>query len=130
MLKELLGPQKVLWEGAQYPNAEATINLAEPVSEQDNGVVLVWSSYNPGSGGTAGQAVDYGWCADFIPKSAVPLAGEGTGWELIHVRTDTSLVYKYVYVSDTKITGNDVNRDSNFNGMDNRQKVLRYVLGV
>lgn len=130
MLKELLGPQKVLWHGTAYPNGSQTLSLSEPVSEQDNGIVLVWSSYNPGSGGSAGQAVDYGWCTDFIPKSAVPLAGDGKGWELVHIREGSGVVYKYVYVSDTQVKGNDANGNASFNGMDNRQKVLRYILGV
>jgi len=57
------GRGKVLWSGGYYMTATHTIALSEKVSQQPNGIVLVFSRYS------GGAAQDYHWNEFLFPKS-------------------------------------------------------------
>lgn len=106
-------------------NANQTANLSEPISEQRTGIVMHWQGYS--NGVTQNYQHNY----VFVPKSHVEFPGEGVGC----VMRGNSLVVKYVYVSDTRITGNVNNEStalnlSNIGTCNNRELVMTEVLGV
>lgn len=120
--------QKILWQddNGSYMNENQTANLTEKISEQNSGIVLVFSSYTPGEG-----SHDYGWFEHFIPKMIVTLK-PGRGHEILI--PDNSMPYgirssKYLYVSDDHITGNAYNVGEHGN-LNNSLTVLRYIIGV
>lgn len=120
--------QKVLWEGGRYMTAGHTAELSEPVSQQDNGIVLVFSTYQDGA------PIDANFNHFFVPKKFVEiLGGYGTAFQMNTVNFST-VGAKYLYIHDTYITGNENN---NLSGtatsgitFNNAMYVLRYVLGV
>lgn len=120
--------QKVLWEGGRYMTAGHTAELSEPVSQQDNGIVLVFSTYQNGA------PVDANFNMFFVPKKFVEImGGYGCAFQMNTVNFST-VAAKYLYVHDTYIAGNESNNLSatatsgiTFN---NAMYVLRYVLGV
>lgn len=103
-----------------FLDGDQTITLNEPISEQPNGIVIVWSRY------TSGSAENIYWSHQFIPKeSATPDTGRSHVFQTV-ASTNGSLVgYKVVYViSDTEITGLQTNREA-----PNNRMVLRAVYG-
>ena len=120
--------QKVLWEGGKYMTADHQVELNEPVSQQDNGIVLVFSTYQNGA------AIDANFNHFFVPKKFVEImGGYGTAFQMNTVNFNT-VGAKYLYIHDTYIKGNESNSLSGtatsgitFN---NAMYVLRYVLGV
>lgn len=123
------GYNEVLWthpngiSNGWYMSASQTVTLANNISTQPNGIVLVWSSY------ANSAANNYDWYHHFIPKwqvsnfngtgVAIPIclastAGNGTAWAA-----------KYVYVHNDKIVGYSGNSQGNAANF-----VLRAVLGV
>lgn len=119
------GLTKVLWEGADYMNGSQTALLDGKVSDQLNGIVLVWSRYNTNTH----QVSDSDVHTQFISKWCV---GEMNGAG--HTFVDPYRHFdKYFYVYNDKIVGNDVNGKPGTEGglsYDNRNCVLRAVLGV
>ena len=122
--------QKVLWQGAYYMNESQTINLSEKISKQKNGIVLVFSSYDP----STHTAHDYDYFEAFVPKRVVELS-PGKGHQFFYNHVTGSFAYgKYLYIYDSEIQGNADNVSvgtgkSGITYMNNRG-VLRYVLGV
>lgn len=117
--------QKILWSGAHYMNEDQIAELNENISDQNKGIVLIWSEYSDG------EAKNWGWVEYFVPKKMVELH-EGVGHYIII--PDNSYDYgikasKYVYISDDKITGN-VNNQGEHGRLNNSSAVLRYVIGV
>lgn len=122
------GVNKILWSGASYMNASTTITLSEAISAQPHGVVFVWSHYDL----TNATVDNHNWNSNFIPKYVVA-NHQGTGHDCV-VSSAGSIYHKYLYISDTSITGYSKNNNSSasFHGetLDFRYFVLRYVLGV
>lgn len=123
-----IGSHKELWGGGAYHMIGShTIQLAEAVSAQAHGIVLVWGAY---SGSTA---YNYDWYYQFIPKHHVSKQN-GTGVGAIMATAGFGYVgSKYVYVYDTYLQGNDRNNatgTSNGITYNNGYWVLRYVIGV
>ena len=128
--KKVYHDQKILWGGdltsGMYMTAGHTANLLEPVSDQPNGIVLVFSAYE------SATDTNYGWQCFFVPKQLVALSTSGHTFELSrgkHTRKGT----KYLYIYDTYITGHaDNNLTGTSNGITyaNNKFVLRYVIGV
>lgn len=123
--------QKVLWgddmESGMYMTAGHTATLAEKVSEQANGIVLVFSYYNNASD------TNWGWITRYVPKIMVELQpGGGHTFELTNGKFG-SVGTKYLYINDDSIVGH---ADNNLTGTGsgitfaNNKFVLRYVLGV
>lgn len=123
------GSQKVLWSGGYYMTATHTINLAEKVSQQRSGIVLIFSRYS------GGAAQNYHWNSFFISKEWVRLHG-GTGCSFMMTNDGLFglMASKYLYIHDDKIGGNDVNGEAGTaaSGItyNNAGFVLRYVIGV
>lgn len=127
-IEGLFGKAIILWdEDPLYMRAAHTAELSEPVSEQNTGIVLVWSAYENG-------AKDYNFFYQFVPKYHVEQHnGKGVNTGIIATETFGTIGSKYVYVYDDRITGNDYNDDSGTkNGItyNNAYWVLRYVLGL
>lgn len=123
----LYAGQKVLWSGGYYMTAGHTIKLSEKISEQNQGVVLVFSALTDGAVG------DYWWHHFFIPKYVVK-DSPGSGHCFTMTAGNFSIVaMKYLLIKDAEITGHDNN---NLTGtasgitFNNARFVLRYVLGV
>lgn len=120
--------QKVLWEGGKYMTADHDAALSEPVSQQDNGIVLVFSTYQNGA------PIDANFNMFFVPKKFVEIMdGYGCAFQMNTVNFST-VATKYLYIHDTNIAGNENN---NLSGtatsgitFNNAMYVLRYVLGV
>jgi len=118
---------KVLWSGVLYMFSGQTAPLSENVSDQKNGIVLVWSAYS------SGQAQNYDWNYQFVHKNHVAVA---SGAGICHVMSNANFAKvgaKYVYVNNDNIAGNDYNDDTGTaSGVTyaNNYWVLRYVLGV
>jgi len=117
----------LLWSGAWYMNASQTATLSQKVSDQPNGIVLVFSRYS------SGQAQNYHWRTFFIPKYMVANhASQGFSF-LMNDVTFSYICSKYLYIHDDKIGGNDNNVSTGTaNGITyaNNACVLRYVIGV
>lgn len=122
-----VGEQKVLLNTAAYMNANQSYTLSEKVSEQANGIVLIWCGYSND------KVQDYNYNSFFISKKEVELF-PGKGHNMIMGGTTFNpICSKYVYISDDKITGNENNTSAGTkNGItyDNTEFVLRYVIGV
>lgn len=122
-------PNKVLWSGAIYPVANIDYNLSEPISKQKHGIILVFQAF------VDGVANDYDINEFFVSKKSVELLpGKGHSFFLVN-STGVKVATKYIYIHDTKIVGNDVNkngstkRDSGITTINNYW-VLTKVLGV
>lgn len=120
------GFTKVLWDGADYMSGDQTITFYnETVSDQLNGIVLVWSRYNTNTHQASNSDVH----TQFIPKWCVEeMNGAGHAFIDPYRHFD-----KYFRVYNDKIVGNDVNGNPGTEGglsYDNRNCVLRAVIGV
>lgn len=123
------GRGKLLWSGGYYMTASHVITLAEKVSQQPTGIVLVFSRYS------SSTVQNYHFNHFFVSKEWVRLHG-GAGCSFI-MTTDGLfglMASKYLYIHDDKIGGNDVNNQSGTgtSGIvyNNAGFVLRYVIGV
>lgn len=126
--------QNVLWSGTSLMNASGTANLSQAISEQNSGIVLVFGRYE---GST--PAPNDNFNTFFIPKEQVSKHGNSTnGYGYIFTLTNGGVFnrigMKYLYIQDTKITGN-ANNDKTGTGStgityNNDGYVLRYVYGV
>lgn len=117
---------KVLWSGAWYMTNEHTAYLDESISDQPNGIVLVFSAYR------GSNAENYHWCTFFVPKYLVSYQDRGFNCPLINTEF-TNVACKYIYISDSQVTGNDNNAShGSASGIsyNNRYYVMRYVIGV
>lgn len=129
----LLNDNQVLWDPGEgkgyYMTAGHTINLSQKVSEQKNGIVLVWQAYSNG----AVQTYDFNFT--FIPKWQVSVNPSRGVSCFLSDSTAGVIGTKYVYVYDDKIVGNNANsngatkRNSGITTTNNRW-VLTHVLGV
>lgn len=121
----------VLWQDTPvYVVDTQTLPLSDLVSNQKNGIVLVWQAYS------SGQVQDYYFNYTFIPKFHTAIHN-GAGlvcW--LSNSNGSSVATKYVYVSDNQITGNAGNgtgrtQQSNSNIYTNNNGwVLTAILGV
>ena len=127
---DILTDNQVLWgPGYYYMTANHIINLSQKVSEQKNGIVLVWQAY------VDGQPQFYDFNYTFVPKHhTLVFPGRGISCFLSN-STAAKIGTKYVYVHDDRIEGNNVNDDGatkRASGITttNNYWVLTYVLGV
>lgn len=128
-LYDLAKNQKVLWSNNYgfYMASNQTITLAEPVSAQPNGIVLVWTGVKDG------QSVDSSISLQFVPKKAVSMFNDkGFSFTSFGYNFD-NIFSKYVYISDSKIRGNDLNMEKGSKAgitFNNSNGKLRAVIGV
>lgn len=114
--------QKILWNDYLYMQGNHTITLSEKVSEQKNGIILVFSGYSNGSPG------NWNWSSYFISKKEVELT-EGAGHIFFGGGTQGLASFKYIYIYNDRLEGNNCNILQN-DTYDNKGSVLRYVIGV
>ena len=109
-------------------DASQTITLAKPISEQPNGIILVFSLYRDGS------AVDDSVCTFFVSKKEVELMPDAGHSFFLLINSGFSVMgAKYLTISDTQLKGNATNAKKVTNNdmiFTNTSFVLRYVLGV
>ena len=121
-----IGHQKVLLNIASYMHGGQSFSLSEKVSEQMLGIILVFCGYSEG-------AKDYNFVTYFVPKQLIALKG-GMGHFIVMGGTSKGIDgFKYIYIHDDKVVGNDVNSGSHtLNGItyNNSSYCLRYVIGV
>ena len=121
------GTGNILWSGAMYMTATHKITLAEPISYQPSGIVLVFSRYDNG------VAAEHNYNSFFVPKVLVAeKPGVGSAFQMNTVNF-SMVATKYLYINDATISGNDSNDDTGTsNGVtyNNAAYVLRYVIGV
>ena len=125
------GAGKILWTGSLLLTAGQTATLGEPMSQQQSGVVLVFSRYTT-------TAQDYYYSCHFIPKqlvTAATSAGQTAAGVAITMATSQFdyIAGKYVRVTETGVTGDSTNNASGTtNGItyNNGGFALRYVIGV
>lgn len=118
----------VLWSGGYYMTSGHTITLSENVSDQANGITLVFSEY------VDGAAKNQTFVSFFVSKK---LVASHAGCGHCFTMSDSNLAYfatKYLYISDDKIVGHDNNSltGTGSSGITytNNRFVLRYVIGV
>lgn len=118
---------KVLWSGAWYMTSGHSVVLAEKVSEQVTGICLVFSRI------TNGTAENSNFNSFFVSKYLVEaMPGMGSCFYMSAVNF-SYICSKYLYISDDRITGNDLNSASGTNNgvtYNNGAYALRYVIGV
>ena len=112
-----------------YMLANQIVYLEEKISEQQNGIIIVWSFYNDGS------AQNWGWNFTVIPKAWIPDNPNNGGMSSFMVENATvgSLGVKYIYIRDNRIVGNNNNNKTGTGTSTikyaNNKFVLRYVYG-
>lgn len=120
---------KLLWSGVYYMNANQKVTLAEPISKQPHGIMLTFSRYNTENS----TAENWGYVHHFVDKYFV--ANEALGGSVFTMNTNGfgAIASKYLYFTDTEITGHDGNDDNGTaNGItyNNKLFVLRSVKGI
>lgn len=118
---------RLLWEGGLMMSAGHTANLNENISDQKNGIVLVFSLYRNGA------AEDVSINSFFISKKEVELLPGAPHFFLLGINAGfSSLAGKYIYIHDDKLVGHEGNDDvgSSVISFNNSSYVLRYVIGV
>ena len=118
------GDSKVLASTGSYMHGSQELVLSEKISDQPNGIVLVWSYYSDG-------VYNSNFSHHFVPKHFVQAHPKGGMW-CTAIGIDYNMA-KYVYIYDTKIVGH---ADNTLNGLvndiyiHNGNYCLRYVIGV
>lgn len=131
------GDNVVLWEGCLHMDwDEGPILLNDRISNQPNGIVLIFSGYDT----TNNVAIDRSINTFFVSKFSVErfpwTVKDGDGGHAFIMMPNagfSKLAAKYLYFTDTKIYGHEGNarNDAQHNIVyDNRNYVLRYVIGV
>jgi hypothetical protein len=122
------GENRVLWSGVSHMNGNQSITLNEAVSEQTNGIVLVFSLYRNNA------AEDVSINTAFISKQQVALLSGAPHSFFMLVNAGFSILgAKYLYIDDNTIRGHEGNTSSGSNNgitFNNSNYVLRYVIGV
>lgn len=123
----------ILWSGGHYMNGLQTITLSENISEQSNGIVLIWSPYTKETDEIEYSAKDEEFQDCFISKAIIDEhSGVGHNFHLV-AGNFSHIARKYLYFTDSMITGSDVNTNRGTNNgitYANDYFVLRYVIGV
>jgi hypothetical protein len=117
---------KTLWSGSNWLGNNQSVTLSEKISDQLNGIVLVWSAYSNGT------AQDWDYTYTFIPKSRH--SGDGVEVFLMSGAKFAVVGAKYIIVNDTSISGiaDNTATGTGTSGIKytNNHFVLRYVYGV
>ena len=108
-----------------YMTASQIVYLEEKISEQQNGIILVWSFYN-------GSAQDWGWNFTVIPKAWIPDNPNNMGMTTFMVENATvgNVGAKYFYVRDNRIVGNDNNSKTGTGTSAIKYANNKFVLGI
>ncbi len=122
------GTGRVLWAGGIYMSGGQMVQLQEKISDQPNGIVLVFSSYSS----SAAQNDHFNHF--FVHKVFVnAMPGCGSSFMMTTDASFSVMAAKYLYISDDTITGHANNVSSGTGSSityKNNGFVLRYVIGV
>ena len=121
------GAGKMLWSGSRLMTDTETITLSEAVSQQQSGIVLVFSRY------VSGAAADYYFVCHFFPKQIITVTSPAGACYTMTTSKMEAISAKYLKIADTSITGSAENDDSGTaNGVtyNNGLFALKYVIGV
>lgn len=120
---------KLLWSGAEQMGENTVITLAEPISKQKNGIVLVFSYCSDNN-----AVKDYQFQTFFKSKLEIELLPDKGHQFILLSNNFAYIAAKYLYINDSKITGNIDNTASGTASTgitySNNRYVLRYVIGV
>lgn len=120
----------VLWSGGSYMGSSHVANLSQKVSDQDHGIVLVFSGYD----NTNNVALNSSWSTHFVPKEMIQYNGGGGQTFLMAINSAMSdFGSKYLYIEDNKILGHVSNTQAGTGAsgitFSNNKYVMRYVIG-
>lgn len=124
------GAGKILWSGNNVMDGSQTVTLSESVSQQQHGIVLVFSRY-----ATSGVQ-NYAYSCHFVSKLFVSTAGGTSGVNMNLLIATTKFDYvtgKTLTITDKSITGHaDNTAKGTTSGItySNDKFALRYVIGV
>lgn len=126
-----IGKNKVLWSGGNYMTAEHTAYLKELISQQSNGIVLVFSTYNSDTK----EVHNNNFNSFFVSKYEVSAHnGSGHIFTMFAGALFGTPAAKYLNIYDNRIKGNNDNysQGTGSSGIayNNKNFVLRYVIGV
>lgn len=125
-LEKKLKEQKILWtDNGTYMSANDQVQLSEKISEQKNGIVLVFTEWDSGKNERKG----WGYNTFFVPKTIIPITWNGVGISFQICWQNTFRAFKYLYIYDNYIQGHD-NNIAIQNGVNNCGQVLVAVIGV
>lgn len=123
-----LAKNKVLWSGGLLMGNGANAALSESISDQANGIVLVFSLYRNNA------PEDVSLNSFFISKEEVRLFPGKPHTFLMGINAGFSTIAaKYIYIYDSALIGDTSNTSSGSNSgitFNNSMFVLRYVIGV
>lgn len=123
-----IGANSILWQGTHLMGDGARINLNKPISEQLNGIVLVFSLYRNN------KAEDVSINTAFVSRAQIELLEGAPHFFFLGINAGLSIIgSKYLYIYDDYITGHSGNTlTGNNSGItyNNSNYVLRYVIGV
>ncbi|WP_239079718.1 hypothetical protein [Listeria seeligeri] len=129
-IKERFKTQNILFEGAAWPAASTyTFAKGQKISDQNQGIVLIWSDYDVFTNGTPSVANNYNFDFTFIPKFFVekhPGANLNVPVATNINSTTAFITIKTLYLTNTTFAGND----SNNTGVNATDAILRYIVGV
>lgn len=126
------GAQQILWQSTgYYMNGAQTASLSQKISDQPNGIILVFSLYRNGA------AEDISINSFFVSKKEVELLPGAPHTFLMAINSGLSVFgAKYLYISDDAIIGHATNATNATTAAEsgikysNANFVLRYVIGV
>ena len=123
-----LNGQKILWSGYSQMGNGVTIDLTEKISQQPNGITLVFSYVD-----SAGNAADYYYIHHPIEKSFVAAKTGASCVFHMNMHNYALVGSKLLYIHDEKIIGHADNttKGTAQSGItyDNSRWMLRYILG-
>ena len=105
-----------LWKGYHHMSKNERVTPSKPLSQCNNGWVLVWSDWDDGGTGS-----NWNFCFTHIPKNTPWLNGYNHTFPL--TGGETSWAIKTLYIYDSYFTGNDTNKKG-----DSYDVVIRAVL--
>lgn len=125
------GTNKILFSSSgSHMGSGQSAYLNEAISEQPNGIVIVFSYYDVDTA----TSKNHSWNCHFIPKNLLSLDVDGGYSFLMGINAGFSAMgAKYLYIYDTYLSGHSGNTSYGTNSgitYDNRNYVLRYVIGV
>ena len=122
--------QKVLWRDAygSFMKGDQTAVLSEKISEQKNGIVLVFQPYRDNTPQL------WGLYSYFFPKYLIELFGNGIGYHITIPNNDNGIsATKYIRFNDDYLSGDGKNESivTIFGtSIDNKSAVLTAIIGV
>lgn len=107
-----------LWSGYHHMTGNETVTPSKPLSQCNNGWVIVWSDFDDGVG-----PQNWNFVYTYVPKNTSWKSGQNHDFVMASAETESNIAVKCLYVYDTYLRGNDTNRQGNANDV-----VMRAVL--